>query len=105
VSSAKTSDAVTTGAEGVAPLVAVDEIAWRKGDVLAAFAEAADNGKPILLYWGAEWCPPCHRLRAGLFKEPDFIARTRDFVAVYLDGDTEGAQRWGDHFAIQGYPR
>lgn len=84
--------------------VAQTEIDWRKGDVLAAFAEAADTGKPILLYWGAEWCPPCHRLRAGLFMEPAFIARTRDFVAVYLDGDTEGAQRWGDHFAIQGYP-
>jgi protein disulfide-isomerase len=81
-----------------------DEIHWRKGDVTAAFAEAAESGKPILLYWGAEWCPPCHRLRAGLFMEPDFIARTHDFVAVYLDGDTEGAQRWGDHFAIAGYP-
>ncbi|MDY6982453.1 MAG: thioredoxin family protein, partial [Pseudomonadota bacterium] len=81
-----------------------DDIAWRKGDVTAAFAEAAETGKPVLLYWGAEWCPPCHRLRAGLFKEPDFIARTRDFVPVYLDGDTEGAQRWGDHFQIQGYP-
>jgi protein disulfide-isomerase len=80
------------------------EIDWRKGDVLAAFSEAADSSKPILLYWGAEWCPPCHRLRAGLFMDPEFIARTRDFVAVYLDGDTEGAQRWGDHFQIQGYP-
>lgn len=81
-----------------------DEIAWRKGDVTAAFAEAADAGKLVLLYWGAEWCPPCHRLRAGLFRDPDFVARTRDFVPVYLDGDTEGAQRWGDHFEIQGYP-
>lgn len=81
-----------------------EEIAWRKGDVTAAFAEAVETGKPVLLYWGAEWCPPCHRLRAGLFEEPDFIARTRDFVPVYLDGDTEGAQRWGDHFEIQGYP-
>lgn len=87
-----------------AKVTPVDEIHWRKGDVTAAFSEAAEAGKPILLYWGAEWCPPCHRLRAGLFMEPDFIARTHDFVAVYLDGDTEGAQRWGDHFAIAGYP-
>jgi protein disulfide-isomerase len=97
--------AVTTVAAALAEAEKpADEIAWRKGDVTAAFAEAAETGKPVLLYWGAEWCPPCHRLRAGLFKDPEFIARTRDFVPVYLDGDTEGAQRWGDHFEIQGYP-
>jgi protein disulfide-isomerase len=96
--------ATTVAAAPVQAEKPADEIAWRKGDVTAAFAEAADTGKLVLLYWGAEWCPPCHRLRAGLFKDPDFIARTRDFVPVYLDGDTEGAQRWGDHFEIQGYP-
>ncbi|MES2626692.1 MAG: thioredoxin family protein [Pseudomonadota bacterium] len=83
---------------------AAAEIAWRKEDVLEAFADAAATGHPILLYWGAEWCPPCHRLRAGLFMDPEFVARTQDFVPVYLDGDTEGAQRWGEHFAIAGYP-
>ena len=57
-----------------------------------------------MLYWGATWCPPCNRLKAGLFLDPAFISQTLDFVPVYLDGDSEGAQLWGEHFAIQGYP-
>ena len=80
------------------------EIAWRHGDVDDAFAEARDSGKPVLLYWGAVWCPPCNQLKATLFKDPAFIALTRHYVPVYLDGDEEGAQAWGERFGVRGYP-
>jgi protein disulfide-isomerase len=80
------------------------EIAWREGDVDDALAEAKELGKPVILYWGAVWCPPCNEMKVGLFKDPSFIAETESFVPVYLDGDTEGAQRWGERFGISGYP-
>ncbi|MET5116234.1 thioredoxin family protein, partial [Burkholderia pseudomallei] len=31
-------------------------IAWRQGDVDAAFADAKRTNKPLFLYWGAVWC-------------------------------------------------
>lgn len=79
-------------------------IAWREGDVDDALAEAKESAKPVVLYWGAKWCPPCNQLKSTLFKDPAFIAETRNFVPVYLDGDSPGAQRWGERFGISGYP-
>ena len=58
----------------------------------------------MLLYWGADWCPPCSRLKATVFRRPEFVERTRQFVAVNLDGDEPGAQRLGEEFGVYGYP-
>ena len=82
----------------------IQPIAWREGDVDDALAEARETGKPVMLYWGAKWCPPCNRLKSTVFKDPAFIAQTRRFVPVHLDGDTAGAQHWGERFGIRGYP-
>ena len=82
----------------------VKEIAWFEGSVDEAFAFAKENGKPLFLYWGAEWCPPCHAINATIFSKPEFIERSKLFVPVYLDGDDKDAQAYGERFGVMGYP-
>ena len=79
-------------------------IDWFAGSVEDAFASAKESGKPIYLYWGAVWCPPCHAISATVFKSPEFLERSKLFVPVYLDGDTENAQAYGEKFGVRGYP-
>jgi thioredoxin-related protein len=82
-------------------------IAWVKPEgasLEAAFARAKAENKPLFLYWGAVWCPPCNQIKATVFNRPDFIERSKGFIPVYLDGDTPGAQKLGAQFKVRGYP-
>jgi thioredoxin-related protein len=92
-----------------APVPATDEthpagIDWYAGDVDAAFAAARTQNKPLYLYWGAEWCPPCAQIKATIFNRREFQERSQLFVPVYLDGDTPGAQKQAARFGVVGYP-
>src|SRR5688572_7657988 len=62
------------------------DVAWFGGSVEEALAAAAAQHKPVFLYWGAEWCPPCHDLKAYVFSRRDFQDKMRQFIPVYLDG-------------------
>lgn len=99
----ETAPAPPAGAEP-ARAAAEEDIPWFEGTVEAAFAAAAAERKPLFLYWGAVWCPPCHALRTRIFPRPEIRARLAGAVAVYLDGDTERAQIWGEKLGTTGYP-
>src|SRR6187549_726315 len=72
-----TTAAAPAPAAKAAPEHAEAGIAWRQAandaEVDAAFASARSENKPVFVYWGAKWCPPCNQVKATLFNRQDFI--------------------------------
>jgi thioredoxin-like negative regulator of GroEL len=91
-----------------APGLPSTNVAWVPAavdaDIDRVMAQARAQKRPVLLYWGATWCPPCNHLKATFFNRSDFAQLSRSFVAVHVDGDRPGAQKLGDRFKVRGYP-
>ena len=79
-------------------------VAWFSGDAEAAFAHARASDRPVFLYWGASWCPPCNRIKSAVFARPDFAELAQSFVALHIDGDAPGAQQLAAHYKLRSYP-
>jgi protein disulfide-isomerase len=77
---------------------------WFQGTVENALVKAKKENKPVFLYWGAVWCPPCNEIKSEVFSNSKFESIVAPTIPVYLDGDTERAQIWSDKLQVGGYP-
>lgn len=101
-----------TPPESGAPEAAADEavLHWHPPGDEATLA--AREGKPILYFFTADWCAPCHKLKHELFDDPEKSAEIAErFVPVeVLDTQVErGVNRPEvaevvDRYAVRSFP-
>lgn len=56
-----------------------------------AARQAAVDGRPLMLVFGASWCRWSGELARGPLADRDVVARTRRFVCVFVDADRDAA--------------
>lgn len=79
-------------------------IEWLDGSLAEAQALARTQQRPLFLYWGAVWCPPCNRVKAEIFARDEFVARAASVLCYHLDGDSAGAQALAAQYRLRSYP-
>jgi thiol:disulfide interchange protein len=53
------------------------------------YEQAASQGKPMLLFFTAQWCHFCHQMADEAFTHPQVVSLSEHFVCVLIDVDAE----------------
>lgn len=82
------------------------EIVWQPYDP-ALVASAADQGRPVMIDFYADWCIPCKELDARTFVDPDVVEESEKFVRLKADltnGNDPASEELIEQYEILGVP-
>jgi thioredoxin:protein disulfide reductase len=65
-----------------------------------------ETGKPILIDFYADWCPPCIELDKRTFSQPEVRAKGESFVMIKINcsSDDDNCQKATGQFQVVGWP-
>lgn len=70
-----------------------ESIMFKDVSFQSALEESEATGKPILLYFTAEWCGPCKFMQKYVFTEPSIYSIVNQrFIPVRFDVDSAGVK-------------
>lgn len=87
--------------------------AWRRpapgsldgwgSDLHAAADQSRASGKPVLVYFTADWCPPCKQMKSGTWTDARVREAMQAYVPVMIDVDSQ--PDIARHYRIQSIPQ
>jgi thiol:disulfide interchange protein len=92
--------------ESNASAVALKTISRGKIDFIQGYSDgyqrAQEEGKPMLVFFTAQWCNFCHQMEAEAFADSQVVQLASQFVCILVDADQEPAVC--QEFRVRGYP-
>lgn len=83
-----------------------DLVPW-ESDYAASVATAQETGRPMLLYFGADWCGACRQLERRVFSRQNVAERIeRNYLPVKMDMTDPGPseQSLAHNYGVSGLP-